>query len=201
MWEWSNKKNITEQETSSLADAYNDLLKKDGYKTTSPNRQLSENKKFILENEASLLKAENMQHFLEQKIEKYGLRGITLQEHSYKPQTWDEMDKSFIEYRKLRKIFLKMLGYSHEEECRWLGLNDKDISLLKQSISPENYNTHIKFPLDFGGVLDLNNLALMKTNPHHELFHRLIDIQIEKNYLKTNKKIFIPHFEGKIYYD
>lgn len=200
MWEWSNKKNTASQRNS-LANAYNDLLKKDGYGSALPQPRSGQTEAAVPLSDSSLLKSENMKLFLEQKIKKYGLRNIILEEHAYQPQTWDEMDKSFAEYRKIRKMFLKMLGYSHEEECRKLGLDDDDIMLLRRSISPENYNTHIKFPLDFGGILNINNIALVKTNPHHELIHRLIDIQIEKNYLKTNKKIFIPYFEGKIYYD
>lgn len=199
MWEWSNKKNAANQ-GNTLANAYNDLLKKDGYSPAVPHSREQTEIPVPL-SDSSLLKSENMKLFLEQKIKKYGLRNIILEEHSYQPQTWDEMDKSFTEYRKIRKVFLKMLGYSHEEECRKLGLDEDDIMLLRQSISPENYNTHIKFPLDFGGILNINNIALVKTNPHHELIHRLIDIQIEKGYLKTNKKIFIPYFEGKVYYD
>lgn len=200
MWEWFNKKNAANP-GSSLASAYNDLLKKDGYKLSVSHSLLTPPETALQLSDSSLSKPENMKLYLEQKIKKYGLRNISLQEHIYRPQTWDEMDKSFTEYRKIRKVFLKMLGYSHEEECRKLGLNDEDIAFLKQSISPENYNTHVKHPLDFGGTLNINNIALVKTNPHHELIHRLIDIQIEKNYLKTNKKIFIPYFEGKIYYD
>lgn len=142
-----------------------------------------------------------MQQLLNQRLEEYALNNLTLKECVYDPQTWQEMSSCFTEYQKIRKIFLKLLGYSYASECTKAELTKADIKLLRQSIAPENYNTHIKIPFDFGGGLDFDNLCLIKTHPCHGIIHKLIDLQIENGFLRTYKKIYIPWFEGKIYHD
>jgi hypothetical protein len=139
--------------------------------------------------------------FLNKKLETLGLKNINLIEKRYIPQTWKEMEQSYKEYHRVRAAFLKMLSYSHKEECQEIGLANADIELLKKGISPENYNTHLKVPFDFGGALDFNNLSIVKSHPIHDRLHQIIEFQISTDFLKTHKKIYIPSFEGKIYHD
>ncbi|CCZ31210.1 MAG: hypothetical protein ACLSFR_01165 [Alphaproteobacteria bacterium] len=200
MWEWSNRllRKKDSEESKSLLAAYNDLLLQNAYAPEPLKKNVSAQKNSSPETTPV---PERMQQLLNQRLEEYALNNLTLKECVYDPQTWQEMSSCFTEYQKIRKIFLKLLGYSYASECTKAGLTKADIKLLRQSIAPENYNTHIKIPFDFGGGLDFDNLCLIKTHPCHGIIHKLIDLQIENGFLRTYKKIYIPWFEGKIYHD
>ncbi len=206
MWEWSKrilKKKTRPPAPKSLQAAYNDLLQQ---ASAAPEGTRVQKSRDIAENNgpadlASAPSEEEMLRLLELRIQDFNLKNITLLEYSYEPQTWTEMNSIFPEYLRAREVFLKLLGYSYADECRAAGLSDDDIRLLKETHVPENLNTHLKVPFDFGGTLDFENFALIRTHPDHGMIHRLIDFQIENNYLRVHKKIFLPRFEGKIYYD
>lgn len=184
MWEWSKtrKKNIHE---GSLKNRFEDLL----HPSLTPS------------SDPEIPSPEQMEKILVSEIKKNNLPGLELKKCTYHPQTWNEMTKSSTLYLRMRKTFLKLIGYSAQEECKNIGLDEEDIELLKEKISPENYNTHIKIPLEFGGKLDMDNLCLIKTHPLHDQIHHLIDIQISCGFLQKYKFIYIPWFEGKIYHD
>lgn len=191
MFEWS-KKFFAKKENTSLVSAYKDVFAKPFLKKNPPNTE-----KVSVEKTSE----EKLKQLVEDRITKLNLKNITLVEKPYNPQTWQEMQLYFQNYQRNRIVFLKLLGYSHRKELKKLGLKSEDIKLMKEGIAPENYNTHIKIPFDFGGRCNLSNLSLIKSHPAHDYLHSIIDIQIEHGYLKSHKKIFIPYFEGKIYYD
>lgn len=208
MWEWSKKilkKNPSSKESKSLLAAYNDLI----MQTHTPASSFFSNRPGLNpDSEPATTETENktpapaeMRKTILAKIQDFNLQNIELRECFYDPQTWQEMDNYFAEYHRNRNIFLKLLGYSYASECIAAGLDSNDIKLLKKSIAPENYNTHLKIPFDFGGDLSFDNFSLLKTHPDHGLIHRLIDIQIENGFLRDYKKIYVPYFNGKIYYD
>lgn len=203
MWEWSSRESQSSFKSStSLLNAYDDLIT-----TTNENQYKPEIKEIDLISssknnlKSSKITLDEMKNIIQQKVESYGLKNIVLVERDYEPQTWQEMAKIFLDYNHLRYYFFKLLAYSNIKECLSAGLTGEDIELLKDGVAPENYNTHIKIPFDFGGKLDYNNLSLMKTHSSHHKLHRLIDMQIESDFLRTYKKIFVPYFEGKIYHD
>ncbi len=205
MWEWSNhicKPKETETKATSLLSAYDDLIsscqpiysnKHKQTKAKTPNEKTQE--------KISTITTEEMERLVRNKIEEFNLKNINIIECSYEPQSWVEMNKSFAEYQRTRLSFLKLIAYSNTKECIDAGLTKNDLSLLKQGITPENFNTHIKIPFDFGGESNVSNMALVKTHPTHTKIHQVIDMQIDNNFLRIHKKIFIPHFEGKIYHD
>lgn len=200
MWEWSNQtpKNKM-QEATSLLDAYDDLT------SVTPLSGISHQFSAVSSPEKNIEDSvpglEEMQNLLQKKIEKYNLRNMQLIKKDYSPQTWQEMYSIFNEYQRTRNAFLKLIGYSNAKECERLGLSQYDIELLKDNIAPENYNTHLKIPFDFGGNLSLSNFSLVKTHHTHSNLHRIMDMQIAGGFLLKHKKIFIPWFEGKFYYD
>lgn len=199
MWEWSNRlrKPSTRKTTAkSLLAAYNDLVLQNSARP-APLATPAETEMIGRKERSPELK---IRHQLELRLREHNLR-MELKERPYEPQTWPEMNDCFSDYLKNRALFLKQLGYSYADECRRAGMTNDDIALLRQSIAPENFNTHLKIPFDFGGALDFENFSLVKTHPVHCLIHRLIDWQIENHFLRSYKKIFLPWFEGKIYYD
>lgn len=201
MWEWSNsllnkKKPL---ESKSLLSAYNDLLPADinSFPKTIKNIDIASTDA----SEHNSPSPDEMQQLLKKRLKSESLANFELLERPYEPQSWQEMNKYFSDFSHIRSLFLKLIGYSYGNECLNFGLTQEDIKLLQNSQAPENYNTHIKIPFDFGGSLDFSNLCLVRTHPTHDLIHRLIDLQIENNFLRSHKKIFLPYLEGKFYYD
>lgn len=179
MWEWS-KLNSTYIQPSNT----NLVIKNSQQQNSSDN---------------IILTPKQMYDLLEQQITFLGLKNISLKSCKYYPQTWAQLLKNTNNYQRMRKNFLKFLGYSQVDLCHKYGLSDEDINLLKKSISPENYNTHIKIPFDFGGELNFENLCLIKTHPIHDKIHSLIELQISNCFLQQHKVIYIPYFEGYLY--
>lgn len=202
MWEWSARlvrKKTEKKLSTSLLAAYDDLLNPETipYSKRIQNLAIAEPSAA----ETKTLEIAEMRRIVEQKIQELGLDNMTVIERAYDPQSWQEMSTYFDEYQKVRTYFFKLLGYSNAKSCLNAGLNKNDISILKQGIAPENFNIHLKIPFDFGGNLDFKNFSLVKTHPTHDNIHKIIDLQIENNFLRIHKKIFLPYFEGKIYYD
>lgn len=203
MWEWSNKlkKKPEEKPSTSLLAAYDDLL------SPSENsflfRQTENGKPSSLPGnpDQEPPSSSEMKQIVRDRLTEYSLTEMNILERAYDPQSWQEMSNFFDEYQRARSYFLKLVGYSETDACRNLGMSRQDIRLLKEGISPENFNVHIKIPFDFGGTLDFGNFSLVRTHPTHGQIHKIIDLQIENNFLRKNKKIFLPYFEGKIYND
>ena len=131
----------------------------------------------------------------------YKLDNMQLLPQHYAPKTWEEMHLIFAEYQRKRSAFLKMIGYANVSELEKMGLSWQDIELLKKGIAPENYNTHLKIPFDFGGNTDFENFSLIRTHHTHSNIHRVIDYQIANGFLLKEKFIYLPYFEGRFYYD
>lgn len=185
MWEWSgSKKKSASVENTSLLKAYASYLPK-----TSTNHK---------ETISEIPSLQYMESLLQNKISTYDLKNIKLKLIDFQPLSWEKKhlysEKQVIE----RKRFLKFIGYSHTQECLDAGLDKNDIDLLKQSISPENYVVHIRIPFDFGGKVSIDNMCLVQTHPLHDQLHALIEYQLEKNFLKHHKKLYIPIIEGII---
>lgn len=183
MWEWSNNKNAPLlSENDSLRKAYASYLPQ-----TPPVRS---------ENSEEIPSIRQMEELLRRRMTACGLKDIELRLMDFKPLSWETKHRYSEEQVRGRKIFLKILGYSHAGQCLRAGLDEADIALLKQSISPENYTVHIRIPFDFGGQPSLDNMCLVRTHPLHDQLHTLLEYQLEKNFLKRHKKLYIPVVEG-----
>lgn len=208
MWEWSNKqksKTISSEKpnknSASLLTAYNDLIGNSysAYHNRIKNIQIADTP----ENEPiSSPSPEEVYNLVQKKISELKLpKNTQIMEREYTPQSWQEMNKAFDRYHNLRARFFKLLGYSEQEECLQAGLNEADINTLREGFAPENFNIHLKIPADFGGLPEFKNFSLIKTHPYHDNIHHIIDLQIENNFLRVYKKIYLPWFEGKFYHD
>ena len=208
MWEWSNRQKNnsptpekTQKNSASLLAAYNDLIGNSytAYHSRIKNIQIADtpNNETITSPEA-----EEVFALVQSKIREYNLPACTkIIEKEYMPQSWQEMNRAFDRYHNLRARFFKLLGYSEQEKCLQAGLTDEDLDCLRNGFAPENFNIHLKIPADFGGQAEFENFSLIKTHPYHDSIHRIIDMQIENNFLRVHKKIYLPWFEGKFYHD
>ena len=202
MLEWTKRKLQTKSQAfNSLVDAYDDLLIE--YKDTANYQPSASNEPTLAEpaeTEKSIISHEAMETELRQLLEVLELHDIELILQPATPKTWDEMNFCYSEYSRIRNEFLKLLGQHCSGECLSAGLKPSEIERLVQGIVPENFNTHLKIPFDFGGMANINNLALVQTHPTHGNLHKIIDIQIENSFLKSHRQIFIPYFKGRIYH-
>ena len=180
MWDWS--KNNKKPNISLLYKQYIDT------DSTSLENNLPKN-----------ISPSEMHNILNQEAFKLGINNIQFKQCNYVPHTWKDIDKHFKEYQRIRHKFLKLLGYTFKEKCLSLGFSVQDIEKLKKGICPENHNTHIKIPFDFGGNLSFDNLCLINTHHLHIQLHSLIEFQIGCGFLQQQKLIYIPWIEGYFY--
>lgn len=143
----------------------------------------------------------NIKAQTEQLLHTYRLDNMQLIKQPYAPKTWEEMHDIFNKYQRNRTAFLKMCGYNKQAELLDAGFQAEDIELLKKGIAPENYNTHLKIPFDFGGGTDFENFSLIRTHHTHSNIHRIIDYQISSGFLLKEKFIYLPSFDGAFYHE
>lgn len=182
MEEWSSKQKISAKHKS-LADIYCDLLPKPPCRYSSAPNQ-----------ESDIL------YFLKQYASSLNLKNLFFRQYTYTARNFTGVSKDYALFLKTKRLFLKFMACKHLEECRKLNLTDTEIKQMHAGIIPENINIHLKVPFDFGGQCSFENMALIRTHPHHLYLHRLIEYQFEQGLLKKEKKLFIPCFEGYAYY-
>lgn len=202
MWEWSNRQNHhgialpSDGKDTSLLAAYDDILDIGIEPSAHPFRSAPH---MIDRNDT--LSIQDMKNLIERKLVEYKLDAFDIIQRPYDPQSWQEMNRFYAEFQHNRVMFLKLLAYSCTEDCLQAGMDEEDIKLLKMGLTPENFNTHLQVPFDFGGLTDFSNFCMMRTHPVHENLHKIFDLQLTNNFLKRQKMLFIPWYEGKIYND
>lgn len=202
MWEWSNQKSHNglalpaDGKDTSLLSAYDDILNTGIQPSARPFRDAPS-----LVGRDETMSVLDMRNLVERKLNEYKLNNFDIIERPYDPQSWQEMNRLYAEFQHNRVMFLKLLAYSSMEDCRRIGLDNEDIRLLKMGLTPENFNTHLQVPFDFGGLTDFSNLCFMRTHPVHENLHKIFDIQLTNHFLKLQKMLFIPWYGGKVYHD
>lgn len=113
------------------------------------------------------------------------------------PQWRLELRKAF---KRARRDFLKYVGYHHINELLAAGLDEEAIKKVKKGKAPENFNIHIRVPLDYGGTNDFSNLVLIQTHPFHTAIHKFIDMQtLSQSQGSKPRRLFIPAPKGKVY--
>ena len=136
----------------------------------------------------------------EWQLDNFNLPGMELQEATLvlqSPRWKGDMKKAF---KRARRDFLKFVGYHHKEECMEAGIDEEGLKLLKKGRSPENFNVHMKIPLDYLGTNDFSNLCLMQTYPFHIELHKFLDLQIAKQAkMGKPRRLLIPVPNGKVY--
>ncbi len=136
----------------------------------------------------------------ELQLRQAGLPGMALAEVSYSPLDKDwhlDMIKGF---KRIRRDFLKYVAYHNLDDLVTAGVNDEGIKMLKAGRAPENFDIHIKIPLEYGGNNEFSNLCLIQTRPFHEGIHKFVDMQTSN--LREGeilRSIFIPIPKGKVY--
>lgn len=193
MWDWSNQPiQKKTPDNGSLTTAYEEINLKRPPQIPAFYRPNTDIEDYSID---------EMRDYIHALLTKYGLNNMHLILKDYTSQSWKEMYGIFNNYQRARTAFLKLISYSEVKNLIKLGLDENEISRLKEGITPENFNTHIKIPFDFGGTLDFSNFSFIRTHHTHSNIHRILDMQIAKGFFLKHQKIFVPSFEGKFYYD
>lgn len=96
--------------------------------------------------------------------------------------------------------FVRYLSYHLANDLRSAGVNEEGLFYMKRGQIPENYVVHMKYPINYGGTIDFNNMVFMQSRPFHELIHRYIDKQIiGPDGVLTPTQLYVPTPVGKVY--
>jgi hypothetical protein len=100
----------------------------------------------------------------------------------------------------LKLVFLKDLVDQYLNDLRSADISEESIFYMSKGILPTNWTVHLKYPLLYGGNLDMDNLVLIPIHPFHELIHKYINQQILTSAgVGHPQKLYIPVPLGKVY--
>lgn len=183
--------NLTELDGSELFDNWDQLVGQE-----SSGSQKSELDNGLMDD---LISEEKGQDYWLNLFQSENFVGMDLMTASYHPYTINELE--FHEkYEQLKQAFLKELMANYINDLRSADLSEESIFCLGKGIVPANWTVHLKYPLLYGGKLDLDNLVLMPIHPFHELIHHFLNQQmISEAGVGHPKTLYIPTPIGKVY--
>lgn len=138
--------------------------------------------------------------FWEMTFQQMNFPGMDLVEATAYPlSSWERIAKKK-QYSRIKRDFIRYVAYNSLNDLRNAGLDEESIFYFKKGILPENFNIHIKIPVDYTGEIDFSNLVLMQTLPYHEDIHKFIDMQMAGMPLNIRpRKLYIPVPIGRVY--
>ena len=102
----------------------------------------------------------------------------------------------------LQKIpeFLKLLSEENVNDLRMAGIAESNIFAMGKGIMPINWTVHLKYPLDYGGKIDFDNMILIQIEPFHEEIHSFLNKQmLSKAGVARPNELYIPVPTGRVY--
>ena len=113
--------------------------------------------------------------------------------------TYDMLEQHLLLKRVVRD-FVRLLSYNYTMELRSAGVSEEGIFYMKKGKIPENYTVHLKYPPEYGGTIDFNNMVFMQDKPFHDMIHAYLDEQIlTENGISYPPLLYVPAPVGKIY--
>ncbi|MBE6455347.1 MAG: hypothetical protein IJC11_02160 [Alphaproteobacteria bacterium] len=102
--------------------------------------------------------------------------------------------------RRVVRDFVRLLSYNYVTDLRSAGVSEEGIFYMKKGRIPENYTVHLKYPLEYGGSIDFNNMVFIQDKPFHDMIHSYIDEQIlTPSGISYPSLLYVPVPVGKIY--
>ncbi len=143
---------------------------------------------------------ERPQSFWEALFHEMNFPGMDLMAVSYFNLNQDDLVEQRAFFRKSVRDFLKLLGYNYANDLRSAGVSEEGIFLIKKGCLPENYTVHLKYPLEYGGRIDFNNMVFMQMHPYHDFIHAYVDQQlVGESGSICPTQLYIPVPIGKVY--
>ena len=141
------------------------------------------------------------QIYWEKEFHKIHFPGMDLMEvEFFRPITPQEFAEKYEYFLSVKTDFLKMLGTEKEEGLKAFEFSDEQINQLKNGILPRNFVVHIKYPFEYGGLINFENMVLIQQYPYHQNIHSYLSRQITgENGIEKPLKLYVPTPVGKVY--
>lgn len=105
-----------------------------------------------------------------------------------------------VQLKKVTKDFLKLLAYNYANDLRNAGVSEEGLFYIKKGKLPENFTVHLKYPREYGGRIDFNNMIFIQNHPYCDLIHAYVDQQlVGPNGSVRPRQLYVPVPVGKVY--
>lgn len=143
---------------------------------------------------------EQPQEFWEKLFKEMNFPGMDLMAVGYFNMSSDDLVEQRLFFKKTVRDFLKLLAYNYANDLRDAGVTEEGMFHIKKGNLPENYTVHLKYPLEYGGRIDFNNMVFIQTHPYHDLIHAYVDQQlVGENGSVRPRQLYVPVPVGKVY--
>ncbi len=113
--------------------------------------------------------------------------------------TYDMLEQHML-LKRVTRDFVRLLSYNYTMDLRAAGVSEEGIFYMKKGKIPENFTVHLKYPPEYGGTIDFNNLVFMQDKPFHDMIHSYLDEQIlTPGGISYPPLLYVPTPVGKIY--
>lgn len=113
--------------------------------------------------------------------------------------TYDLFEQHML-LKRVTREFVRLLSYNYAMDLRSAGVSEEGIFYMKKGKIPENFTVHLKYPLEYGGTIDFNNMVFMQDKPFHDLIHSYLDEQMQTpSGISYPPLLYVPTPVGKIY--
>ncbi len=143
---------------------------------------------------------EKDQAYWEKLFNETNFPGMDLMAVSYFGLFNNDLIEQHAQLKRLIRDFVRLLSYNYVMDLRSAGISEEAIFYMKKGKIPENYTVHLKYPLEYGGTLDFNNLVLIQDKPFHDMIHSYINQQmVTPKGIKNPPLLYVPVPVGKVY--
>lgn len=140
------------------------------------------------------------QAYWENLFNEMNFPGMDLMAVSYFASFNFDQIEQHAQMKRVMRDFVRLLSYNYVMDLRSAGLSEEAIFYMKKGKLPENYVVHLKYPLEYGGTLDFNNMVLIQDKPFHDMIHTYIDRQlVTPKGITYPSLLYVPVPVGKVY--
>lgn len=151
-------------------------------------------------NPDDLLLETQTQDYWENLFQEMNFPGMDLMAIPYFPNTELTASEQYKMFTRLSRDFVRFLSYHFANNLRSAGVTEEGLFYMKRGQIPERFSVHIKYPLNYGGRLEFDNLVFIQNDPFHELIHDYINRQlIGPSGILTPAQLYVPTPTGKVY--
>lgn len=130
----------------------------------------------------------------------FNLPSMSLMEVMYQPTDINKKAEFRRLFKRIRRDFLRYIAYYNQAELEAAGVDEKGLRNLKKGKAPENYDVHLKVPVEYGGTVEFLNLLFIQTHPFHDDIHKFLDMQITSQPFGCKlSRLYVPYTESRVY--
>ncbi len=145
-------------------------------------------------------KNEKNQDYWANKFNQLNFPGMDLMAVSYIGITSTNLLEQHLMLRRVVRDYTRLLAYNYVNDLRSAGVSEEGIFYMRKGKIPENYTVHLKYPIEYGGSINFNNMVFMQDKPYHSMIHSYIDEQLlTVQGISYPPLLYIPVPVGKIY--